>query len=158
MGLLTGMKAPPAPLVMSGLAPDCPDVLGSTLVLRCAPGWGWSREYHGVTTHGEVPDSWQTSVLFVVPESYVTFTTRRSGLYGSVAKGPEGVPWKRFLAFTMSAGCDFNFTDRAEASWRVMLGDGVPDYESHWFPVLKGEDVYFGYGEIAAGCVMKALR
>jgi hypothetical protein len=87
-------------------------------------------------------------MLLVVPESYVTFTTERSGLYGSIAKGPEGMSWKRFLAFTMSDGCNFNFTDRADAAWRVMLGDGVPDYESHWFPVLKGEDVYFGYGSI----------
>lgn len=142
------MKPPPTPLVMSGLAQDCPDVLGKTLLLTCLPGWGWSREHRGVTTHGEVSYSLQTSVLFVVPEAYIASTTPRSGLYGSIANGPEEAPWRRFLAFTMSDGCDFNFTDRSAPAWRVMLGDGVPDYESHWFPVLKGEDVYFGYGSI----------
>jgi hypothetical protein len=142
------MKRPPTPLVMSGLAPDCPDVLGATLLLTCVPGWGWSREHRGVTTHGEVSHSLQTSVLFVVPETYVAFTTPRSGLCGCIARGPDGVPWKRFLAFTMSDGCNFNFTDRCAPAWRVMLGAGVPDHESHWFPVLKGEDVYFGYGSI----------
>ena len=31
---------------------------------------------------------------------------------------------------------------------RLLLGDGEVDYETEWFPILGGQDVYFGYGAI----------
>jgi hypothetical protein len=48
----------------------------------------------------------------------------------------------------MSDGCDYDFTQNIAPAWRVMLGDGELDYDSEWFPILKGQDVYFGYGSI----------
>jgi len=61
---------------------------------------------------------------------------------------PPGYSFKRFVALTMSDGCDYDFTEHIAPAWRVMLGDGEVDYESEWFPILGGEDVYFGYGAI----------
>jgi hypothetical protein len=86
--------------------------------------------------------------LRVAPESFIEFTTPRGGIYGSVLSTPPGYSFKRFAAFTMSDGCDYDFTEHITPAWRVMLGDGEVDYESEWFPILGGQDVYFGHGSI----------
>jgi hypothetical protein len=83
-----------------------------------------------------------------VPESFIEFTTPLGGIYGSVLSAPPGYYFKHFAALTMSDRCDYDFTEHIAPAWRVMLGDGEVDYESEWFPILGGEDVYFGYGAI----------
>jgi hypothetical protein len=89
-----------------------------------------------------------TAHLHVLLEGFVRFTTPRSGVYGSVLAALAGYHFKRFVAFTMCDGCDYDFTEHISPAWRVMLGDGEVDYDSEWFPILGGEDVYFGYGAI----------
>ena len=81
-------------------------------------------------------------------DGYVRFTRPRSGIYGRVVSAPVGFIVPRFVAFVMSDGCDFDFTSRVALIWRVMLGDGELDYDAEWFPILKGTEVYFGYGTI----------
>jgi hypothetical protein len=88
------------------------------------------------------------SHLRILPEGFVQFSTPRSGVYGAVLSTPEGYSLKRFVAFTMCDGCDYDFTEHIAPVWRVMLGDGELDYDSEWFPILSGQDVYFGYGAI----------
>ena len=82
------------------------------------------------------------------PEGFVEFTTPRSGIYGFVTSAPHPFSIQRFLAFTTSMGCDYDFTENTKTGWRVVLGDGDLDYESEWFPILSGKDIYFGYGSI----------
>jgi hypothetical protein len=141
------MKAPPAPLTPSGLAERCYDIIGEPLLLRCVFGWGWSHNLEGHST----PFGDQilfASSLRIMPEGFVEFTTPRSGIYGKVLSSPQPYSLERFVAFTMTDGCDHDFTEHIAPAWRVMLGDGALDYDSEWFPILNGNDVYFGYGSI----------
>jgi hypothetical protein len=85
-----------------------------------------------------------------LPEGFVEFTTPRSGIHGTVLSAPHPYSLRRFVAFTMTDGCEHDFTDHIAPAWRVMLGDGTLDYDSEWFPILRGKDVYFGYGSVAA--------
>ena len=84
----------------------------------------------------------------VVPERYVAYTTPRCGLFGRIEKLPTGYRFNRFLAFIMSDGCDYDFTDNIAPAWRVFVGDGELDLESEWFPILRGESTIAGYGSI----------
>ncbi|YCM47026.1 hypothetical protein V2O64_24600 (plasmid) [Verrucomicrobiaceae bacterium 227] len=137
------MKDPPAPLHPSGLAEDCPDVVNSTLVVRGEYGWGWTHD-------GEAVDDYVlcNGEFEVIVEEYVSFTRSRSGILGRVTKSPAHYQFDRFVAFTMGDSCDFNFTNNICQAWRFMVGDGVLDTNSSWFPILKGKSVYFGYGVI----------
>lgn len=143
------MKPPPTPLTPSGLAGECRRFLGKPLLLRCVFGWGWTHYVGGEPIHFDDQTLYSSS-LWIVPEGFVEFTTRRSGIYGAVLSSPEPYFLKRFVAFTMSDGCDYDFTENIAPCWRVMLGDGALDYDSGWFPLLRGADVYFGYGSIGA--------
>ncbi|MCI0365593.1 MAG: hypothetical protein L0219_17150 [Phycisphaerales bacterium] len=141
------MKPPPAPLTRSGLSERCHDILGKNLILRCAPGWGWSHHV------GEQSFPFQDEVLVaghvhLLAQGFVEFTTPCSGIYGAVTSAPQPYSLQRFVAFTMSDGCDYDFTENIAPAWRIMLGQGDLDYESEWFPILKGQNVYFGYGSI----------
>lgn len=137
----------PSPRIPTGLSERCQDALGKPLIIRCKNGWGWSHLVRGGKSF--VDDQALLSArLEVVPESFVEFTTPRGGIYGSILSAPPGYSFKRFVALTMSDGCDYDFAEHIAPVWRVMLGDGGVDYESEWFPILGGEDVYFGYGAI----------
>lgn len=141
------MKPMPCPRIPTGLSERCQDALGKPLIIRCAAGWGWSHQVRGQEAF--VDDQALFSAhLQVLPESFVEFTTPRGGLFGSVLSKPPGYSFKRFVALPMSDGCDHDFTEHIASTWRVMFGDGGVDYESAWFPILGGEDVYFGYGTI----------
>jgi hypothetical protein len=141
------MKAPPIPLPLSGLSEKCPDVIGTTLVVRCCHGWGWTH-HSEKGSNPFVENSLAMGELEIIPENYVHFTTSRSGIAGRSLRGPERYSFKKFVAFIMNDGCDFNFTDRIAHAWRIMVGDGGVDYDSEWFPILSGPDSYFGYGVI----------
>jgi len=144
------MKPPPAPLVPSGLSPDCPDVIGETLTIRCTYGWGWYLLPDGID--GPLISIESGSLLHsdieVIPEEYVDFTAPRCCISGRVKRNPAGYDFDRFVAFIMSDGCDYNFTDNIAQVWRVMLGDGKLDCETDWSPRLSGREVYFGYGSV----------
>lgn len=141
------MKPPPAPLTASGLSEQCQEALGKPLVIRCANGWGWTHRVHGRRAFFEEA-ALLTAHVHVLPEGFVRFTTPRSGVYGAVLSAPEGYSLTRFVAFTMCDGCDYDFIEHIAPAWRVMLGDGELDYDSEWFPVLGGQDVYSGYGTV----------
>ncbi len=131
----------------TGLAERCQGALGKPLVIRCLNGWGWT--HHVRAERSPVEDGALLAAhLQVVPEGFVPFTTPRGGIYGAILTTPPGYSFKRFLALTMSDGCDYDFTEHIAPAWRVMLGDGAVDYESEWFPILGGDDVYFGYGSV----------
>lgn len=142
------MKPPPIPLIPSGLSTKCPDVIGSTLVIQCEPGWGWSRrgDREG---QGFEEFSLQYALVEVVPEAYVEHTTPRGGITGRVVKAPDGYSFTRFVAFIMMDGVDYDFTDNIARAWRVTFGTGELDLESDWFPILAGDDAIFGYGVVA---------
>lgn len=142
------MKPPPIPLVPSGLSPECPDVLGTPLLIQCLGGWGWTQHIDGKTTSFD-DLSFLTSRVEVVPEAYIDFTSPRCGIAGRVVRSPEGYQFTRFLAFIMSDGLDYNFTENIAPAWRVFFGDGDIDLESEWFPILKGEGTLDGYGTVA---------
>lgn len=141
------MTPPPIPLIPSGLSPTCFDVLGSTLLIQCLHGWGWSRHVEGKP---EIFDDEIVAMgrIEVVPESYVEFTTPRCGITGSVPQAPAQFQFRRFVAFIMSDGVDYNFSDQIAPCWRVIFGNGNLDLDSAWFPILEGEDVLFGYGTV----------
>lgn len=141
------MKPPPAPLTPSGLAAGCRDFIGKPLLLRCEFGWGWSHHLCGHSTpfEDEILFAGRLRILF---EGFVEFTTPRSGIYGAVLSAPLPYSFERFVAFTMTDGREHDFTEHIAPAWRVMLGDGALDCDSEWFPILKGKDVYFGYGSI----------
>ena len=141
------MKRPPMPLVPSGLSPDCPDVIGETLTIRCVSGWGWNLKAEGEISTIE-SGSILSSEIEVVPERYVDFTGPRCCISGRVTRSPAGYCLERFVAFIMSDGCDYNFTDNIAHSWRVMVGDGELDCDYDWFPILNGRKVYFGFGTV----------
>jgi len=132
---------------LSGLSDQCPDVIGTTLVVRCCHGWGWTRHSEkGVEIFSD--EVLVSGELEIVPEEYVHFTTPRSGMAGRVIRGFGTYPLTKFVAFIMNDGCDYNFTDNIAQGWRVMLGNGGVDYESEWFPIISGPDSFFGYGVI----------
>lgn len=142
------MKQPPLPLTPSGLAEHTRTFLGHPLIIRCCSGWGWSVKRNGQTESFE--DSRLTSAdIEVIPDGFVSFRTERGGIYGRVVQGPRSFPISKFLAFTSSDGTEYDFTDKTNTSWRVILADGEPDYDSHWFPLLNGDPCYLGYGFIA---------
>lgn len=143
------MQPPPVPLIPSGLSPECPDVLGQELFIRCEYGWGWQLRENGIADWCQLDEILTSAKLIVIPESYVEFTTPRCGIFGQVISQVPGYQFKHFLALIMSDGVDYDFTDNIADVWRVMLGDGFPDYDSSWFPILGGNYVYFGYGTVA---------
>ena len=141
------MKPPPAPLASSGLSKRCCEFIGRSLLLRCEFGWGWSHHLgdHSTLVDDEILLAGRIQIL---PEGFVEFTTLRSGIFGTVVSAPQPYCFERFVAFTMTDGCEHDFADHIAPAWRVMLGDGTLDYNSEWFPILRGKDVYFGYGSI----------
>jgi mannose-6-phosphate isomerase-like protein (cupin superfamily) len=141
------MKPLPGPRIPTGLSERCRDALGKPLVIRCERGFGWSRFLRGEKTFVD-DDALCSAHVQAVPERFIDFIAPRGGIYGSVLTSPPGYSFKRFVALTMSDGCDWDFTEHIASAWRVMLGDGEVDYESEWFPFLNGEDVYFGYGVV----------
>jgi hypothetical protein len=141
------MKPPPIPLTPSGLSEKAQEQLGKPLVVRCSHGWGWEHCVQGRSIP-LVVEALAMGHLRVLPEGFVQFTTPRSGVYGAVLSAPDGYALERFVAFTMCDGCDYDFTEHIAPAWRVILGDGKLDYESSWFPILDGKDVYFGYGTL----------
>src|SRR5512138_3602289 len=122
------MKPPPAPLTASGLSEQCQDALRKPLVVRCANGWGWTRRVGGKWNFLKANDRILAAHLQILPEGFNHFTTARSGVYGAVLSSPHGYSLKRFVAFTVCDGCDYDFTDHIAPAWRVMLGDGEVDY------------------------------
>ena len=135
------------PLNPSGLSPTCLDVLESALLIQCLHGWGWSQTVNGKS------ESFNDELVAmgrieVIPESYVEFSVPRSGITGRVSNAPGHYQFSRFVAFIMSDGLDYNFTDNIAPSWRVIFGNGNLDLESAWFPILEGEDALFGYGTV----------
>ena len=142
------MREPPIPLVPSGLADTCPDVRGTRLCIRTCEGWGWTR-WDGDKRHS-AQNPFASMDLLVEPLKYIEFTAPRCGLYGRLLSQPEGYHYTNFLAFIMSDGCDFNFTDAIAPSWRVFVGDGEVDLDSDWMPVLRrGATSFDGYGTVA---------
>ena len=141
------MKPPPEPLIPSGLSESCPDVIGERLLIRCVSGWGWTHRPDGTFQSFE-DDTLTAGEIEVIPERYVEFTTPRCGLLGLIEKLPGDYRFRRFLAFIMSDGCDYDFTDNIAPAWRVFVGDGELDLESEWFPVLGGETTIAGYGSV----------
>ena len=141
------MKTPPAPLIPSGLSPTCPDVLGATLLIQCLHGWGWTQAVGGKTTIFD-DEALAMGRVQIIPEAYVDFTAPRCGITGRVVQIPEPYELGRFLAYIMSDGVDYNFTDNIAPCWRVMLGTGDLDLDSTWMPILAGEDTLFGYGTV----------
>lgn len=141
------MKPPPAPLHQSGLTEGCSRFFGKPLLLRCEAGWGWTHKVHGRSSLFD-DEALFSSRMRIEPEGFVEFPTPRSGIYGKVIAAPSPYSQERFVAFTMTDGCDYDFYDHIAPAWRVMLGDGILDYDSHWFPILNGNDVCFGYGSI----------
>lgn len=142
------MKQPPLPLAPSGLAARAAGHLGHPLVIRCCAGWGWSVLSGGETM--PVNDASLTNAdIEVIPEAFIPFRSERGGIHGRVISPPAGHSFTRFLAFTMPDGTDYDFTNHAAAAWRVVLSDGVPDLDSHWFPLLTGDPCYLGYGMVA---------
>lgn len=139
------MKPPPMPLIPSGLSPTCTDVLGSTLLIQCLHGWGWSHAGKDESFNDELVAMGR---IEIVPESFVDFTAPRCGITGSVPNAPGEYQFRRFVAFIMSDGVDYNFTDKIAPCWRVIFGNGRLDLESAWFPILEGEDALFGYGTV----------
>ena len=135
------------PLVSSGLAEDCPDVIGQKLLIRCCHGWGWTYRLDGNQV-GFEDETLAMGEIEVIPERYVEFTTPRCGILGRIERLPSDYRFRRFLAFIMSDGCDFDFTGNIAPSWRVFVGDGKLDLESEWFPILDGETTIAGYGAI----------
>ena len=110
------MTAPPLPLTPSGLAAHTRSFLGRSLIIRCCSGWGWSVERGGQTESFE--DSRLTSAdIEIIPDGFVSFRNERGGIYGSVVQCPVGFHYARFLAFTMSDGTEYDFTDEI-AQWR----------------------------------------
>ena len=149
MAFAENMKPPPALLTPSGLAEGCHNIIGKPLLLRCVFGWGWTHNLGGHFTPFE-DQILSVGSLRIMPEGFVVFTTPRSGIYGAVLSSPQPYSLERFVAFTMTDGCDHDFTEHIAPAWRVMLGDGALDYDSEWFPILTGNNVYFGYGSIGA--------
>lgn len=148
------MKPPPIPMIPSGLSDDCPDVIGQRLMIRCCNGWGWTHSPGGVPQLFDDPNL-VAGEIEVIPEQYVAFTTPRCGIAGRVVHCPPGFQLERFVAFIMSDGCDYDFSDNIAPAWRVMVGDGELDCESEWFPTLRGSRVFSGYGSV--GCDSEAL-
>ena len=135
---------------MSGLSDQCPDVMGTTLVVRCCHGWGWTRHSEkGMEAFSD--DALAMGELVIVPEEYVRFSMPRSGIAGRIIRGIGTYPLTRFVAFIMNDGCDHDFTDNIAHAWRVMVGNGGVDYETEWFPIISGPDSYSGYGVIGLG-------
>ncbi len=141
------MKPPPAPITPSGLAPTCPDVVGTTLLIQCINGWGWTQLVDGELRVLNDP-SLLMSRIVIEPEAYVEFTTPRCGITGRVTRKPQGYSFTRFLAFIMSDGINYDFKERIAPCWRVLFGNGDLDLESTWFPTLKGECTIYGYGRV----------
>lgn len=139
------MKLPPAPQIPSGLSPTCPDVPGSTLTIQCVHGWGWTQRICGKNTIFD-DETLAMELIQVIPEAYVNFPAPRCGITGSVVQIPAPYECGRFLAFIMSDGVDYNFTDNIAPCWQVMFGNGDLDLDSSWFPILAGEETLFGYG------------
>ena len=141
------MKPPPTPLVPSGLTEQCQDVIGKSLTVRCANGWGWTHNVRGERNSFDDP-ALVAGHVQIIPEGFIEFTTPRGGMYGKVLVAPKGYNFNRFVAVIMSDGCNYDFNANIAPAWRVMFGDGVLDCDSEWFPILNGPDVYFGYGSI----------
>ncbi len=141
------MKTPPTPLTDSCIADDCEEVVGLTLTLRCLYGWGWMQQ-SGRQQASIDDESIVSAEMSVVIDGYVRFTMPRSGIHGHVPNPPNGYSFTRFLVFIMSEGTDYNFTTNVAPAWRVILGDGCPDYESSWFPVMDDPNALYGYGTI----------
>lgn len=141
------MKKPPEPLIDSCLSDDCEDLVGLTLTLRCLYGWGWTQQCAGLQAPID-DEPIITAEMSLVVDGYLRFTMPRSGIHGHVPHPPIGYSFTRFLAFIMSDGTDYNFTARVAQVWRVILGDGRPDYESSWFPVMDDPNALYGYGTI----------
>ena len=141
------MKPSPIPLIPSGLAENCPDVIGKRLLIRCCHGWGWTHHPNGTTEIFD-DETLDMGEIHIVPERYVEYTTPRCGLLGRIEKLPDGYRFNRFLAFIMSDGCDYDFTDNIAPAWRVFVGDGELDLDSEWFPILGGDSTIAGYGSV----------
>ena len=141
------MKPPPTPMAPSGLSPTCPNILGTTLVVQCLPGWGWTQINKGKHEPFEVHTVTKGQIE-IIPEAYVEFTTPRCGITGRVPRATAPYQFRRFVAFIMSDGVDFNFTDQIAPAWWVIFGNGNLDLESTWFPILDGDDALFGYGTV----------
>ena len=135
------------PLIPSGLSESCPDVLGEQLLIRCTHGWGWTHRPNGSLEAFE-DETLAMGEIGIIPERYVEHTTPRCGLLGRIEKLPGDYRFDRFLAFIMSDGCDYDFTDNIAPAWRIFVGDGELDLESEWFPVLGGETTIAGYGSV----------
>jgi hypothetical protein len=151
------MKPPPQPLIPSGLSDRCTNVIGRTLLLRCVPGWGWVRIVNDTTVRVEDPRLCYADIAITVHD-FVHFTTPHSGILGTVEHPPVGYEFKRFVAYIMSDGTDFDFTDQVASAWRVILGNGPVDYESAWCPIMSDPDAIYGYGTIALNAHYLALH
>ena len=104
------MKPPPMPLVASGLSENCPNVIGKPLLIRCVHGWGWTHHPNGSLEAFE-NETLAMGEIEIVPGQYVEYTTPRCGILGRITKLPGDYRFERFLAFIMSDGCDYDFTD-----------------------------------------------
>jgi hypothetical protein len=141
------MKPPPVPLTPCGLSPTCPDVLGTALLIQCLRGWGWTQIVEGKTAIF-ADETLAMGRVQIEPEAYIDFTAPRSGITGRVVQIPAPYELTRFVAYIMTDGVDYNFTDNIAPAWRVILGTGGLDLDSAWIPILAGEDTLFGYGTV----------
>ena len=116
-------------------------------MIRCCHGWGWTSRKGG-KSEPFTDEALAMGEIHVVPEQYIDFTAPRCGILGRIDKIPGDYQFKRFLAFIMSDGCDYNFTDQIAPVWRVFVGDGELDLESEWFPILRGDSTIDGYGSV----------
>ena len=141
------MRPPPTPLIPSGLLEDCPDVIGRKLLIRCCNGWGWTRSGDGERQEF-TDEAIINGEIEVIPERYVEFTTPRCGIMGRIERLPGNYRFKKFLAFIITDGCDFDFTDNIAGAWRIFIGDGELDLDHEWFPILRGGLTLSGYGSV----------
>ena len=91
------------------------------------PTEGGSHEICRPQRHVDQPRAGEVRLL---PEGFVEFTTPRSGIYGAVVSSPQPYSLERFVAFTMSDGCNYDFTQNIAPALRLIVTDDPQPVES----------------------------
>ncbi|GEM_PF-3929493 len=134
--------------IISGLSYACRKYVKCDLAARSETGWGWTRK----TASGLEPVSDRDitdSYFAVTPLLFFPEQSGTRGFVGRVSDPGHPLNGQRIVAFTMSDGDDFNFSDNICGAWRFLFGNGELDLTDLYRPSMKGDDILFGYGIIA---------
>lgn len=134
--------------IISGLSYVCRKYAKRELVARAETGWGWTIK----TASGliSVSDPNITDFYFIVtPLSFFPERLNVRGFIGRVSDPRYLLNGERIVAFTMSDGDNFNFSDNICGAWRFLFGNGELDLTNLNRPSMNGDDILYGYGLIA---------